>query len=84
LEGIKPAEKIEGGFAELRRKNQEIMDKGTEAFENSDILKALREKSDANREGNRKALQERYCYRQAELGVGDCAGLRVSHCLLSG
>jgi len=50
LEGIKPAEKIEGGFQELRRRNQELLDKGAEAFENSDILKALREKSDANKE----------------------------------
>ena len=49
LEGIKPAEQVEGGFQALRRKNQELLDKGAEAFENSDILRTLREKSDANR-----------------------------------
>ena len=26
----------------------------------------------------KRELQDRYCYRQAELGVGDCGGLQVS------
>ena len=30
----------------------------------------------ANR--NKIDLQNKYCYRQAELGIGDCGGLRVS------
>lgn len=50
IEGIKPAETIEGGFAELRKKNQEIFAKGTDAFENSDLLKTLRERTTANKE----------------------------------
>jgi len=47
------------------------------AFEKSDFLKGLREKSDLNKDKNRRALQDKYCYRQAELGIGDCAGLRL-------
>lgn len=50
IEGIKPAESIEGGFTDLRRKNQDFLDKGAEAFENSDIMKTLRERSNANRD----------------------------------
>ena len=49
IEGIKPAELVEGGFGELRRKNQDFLDKGAEAFENSEILKTLRERSTANK-----------------------------------
>lgn len=30
----------------------------------------------------KKELENKYCFRQAELGVGDCAGLRVSDRLL--
>ncbi|GLC45669.1 hypothetical protein PLESTB_001318400 [Pleodorina starrii] len=47
-----------------------------EAFQNSDTLKALLERSEANKAKNRKDIQNKYCYRQAELGVGDCGGLR--------
>lgn len=50
IEGIKPAELVEGGYSDLRRKNQDLLDKGTEAFENSEILKTLRERSTANRD----------------------------------
>ena len=77
IEAIPPAEKVEGGFLQLRKRNQELLDKGAEAFENSDILRKLREQTDANKAKNRKALQDLYCRRQAEMGVGDCAGLRV-------
>ena len=81
IEAIPPAEKVEGGFLQLRKRNQEMLDKGAEAFENSDLLRKLREQTDANKAKNRKALQDLYCRRQAEMGVGDCAGLRV--CLLT-
>lgn len=30
---------------------------------------------------NKIDLQNKYCYRQAELGIGDCGGLSVSHVL---
>lgn len=48
-----------------------------DAFEASPLLKELRERSDANRAKNRKAIENKYCYRQAELGIGDCGGLKL-------
>jgi hypothetical protein len=42
----------------------------------ADLLKTLKERSDANRAGRKKDLEDRYCRRQAEIGAGDCAGLR--------
>lgn len=46
------------------------------AFEASPLLKELRERSDANRAKNRRAIENKYCARQAELGIGDCGGLK--------
>jgi len=46
------------------------------ALHAADTLRRLLEQSEANREKNKKAVQDKYCYRQAELGVGDCGGLR--------
>lgn len=48
-----------------------------EAFQSSDFLKTLKERSAANKDERRKELLNRYCYRQAEMGVGDCSGLRL-------
>lgn len=48
-----------------------------ETFQNSDTLRKLKEKSDANRALNKKRIENKYCYRQAELGIGDCGGLRL-------
>ena len=42
------------------------------AFEGSDFLKGLRERSEANKEKNKKDIFNKYCQRQAEMGVGDC------------
>ncbi|CAL8468911.1 g8452 [Coccomyxa elongata] len=53
------------------------LDKAANDFENSDFLKGLKERSEQNREKNKKDIQDKYCYRQAEMGVGDCAGLRL-------
>ena len=47
------------------------------SFQDSELLRTLKERSDANRDQRDKALREKYCFRQAELGVGDCAGLRL-------
>ena len=40
-------------------------------------LQRLLAQSEANRAKNQKAVEEKYCYRQAELGIGDCGGLRL-------
>lgn len=47
-----------------------------EAFASSDLLRAMRERTAANAGANKKAIADKYCYRQAELGIGDCGGLR--------
>eukprot|EP00884_Botryococcus_braunii_P016937 jgi/Botrbrau1/3927/Bobra.0365s0003.1 len=47
------------------------------AFAESDLVKELRSRSEQNRDKYRKELENKYCYRQAEMGVGDCAGLRL-------
>jgi hypothetical protein len=47
------------------------------AFESSELLRTLKERTAANSEANRKAITDKYCLRQSELGVGDCAGLRL-------
>ena len=51
------------------------------AFEGSDFLKGLRERSALNRDSNKKALLEKYCYRQAEMGVGDVRSLLPCACM---
>ena len=43
----------------------------------SDLLRTLRERSDANRGKHKQDLLDKYCQRQAEIGVGDCGGLRL-------
>ena len=53
------------------------MDDAESKFQESDLLKTLKERSEANRDSNKKRLLDTYCRRQAELGVGDCAGLRL-------
>ena len=47
------------------------------AFESSELLRTLKERTAANAEANRRAIADKYCLRQSELGVGDCAGLRL-------
>lgn len=48
-----------------------------EDFQNSEFLKTLKERSELHREERQRELRDTYCKRQAELGVGDCAGLRL-------
>ncbi|PKA49758.1 hypothetical protein AXF42_Ash004299 [Apostasia shenzhenica] len=42
-------------------------------FRSSTVLKELLEKSKLNKERNRKEIQDKYCLRGAEWGVGDCS-----------
>ncbi|KAF8065764.1 hypothetical protein HT031_002824 [Scenedesmus sp. PABB004] len=64
LKGVNDAQKAKLSAAE-------------DAFSTSPTLKALLERSEANRAKNKKAIENKYCYRQAELGIGDCGGLRL-------
>lgn len=54
-----------------------IVDSAEETFQSSDLLRTLKQKSDEKRDERKRELQDKYCRRQAELGVGDCAGLRL-------
>jgi hypothetical protein len=47
-----------------------------ETFASSDLLRTMKERTAANAARNKKAIADKYCYRQAELGIGDCGGLR--------
>ncbi|KAG2542594.1 hypothetical protein PVAP13_9NG648400 [Panicum virgatum] len=42
-------------------------------FKNSQVLKDLLEKSKKNKEKNERLIQDKYCLRGAEWGVGDCS-----------
>ncbi|CAM8881373.1 unnamed protein product [Rhodiola kirilowii] len=42
-------------------------------FNESPLLKKLLEKSKLNKEKNKQAIQDKYCLRGAEWGVGDCS-----------
>ena len=66
-----------GVTSEGRNRNQAVIDSAEDAFQNSELLRSLKEKSDLNKDQRKRDLQDLYCRRQAELGVGDCAGLRL-------
>jgi hypothetical protein len=53
------------------------LDAAEEKFQESDLLRELKERTEANRDERQRKLRDTYCRRQAELGVGDCAGLRL-------
>ena len=66
-----------GVTSEGRNRNQAVIDSAEDAFQNSELLRSLKEKSELNKDQRKRDLQDLYCRRQAELGVGDCAGLRL-------
>ena len=66
-----------GITSEGRNRNQAVLDSAEDAFQNSELLRSLKERSDLNKDQRKRDLQDLYCRRQAELGVGDCAGLRL-------
>ncbi|XP_048441207.1 uncharacterized protein LOC125477786 [Pyrus x bretschneideri] len=60
----------------LKRFNEENQKKYAEndaRFRSTQILKELLEKSKLNKEKNSKEIQDKYCIRGAEWGVGDCS-----------
>ncbi|XVE85783.1 hypothetical protein DITRI_Ditri17bG0118800 [Diplodiscus trichospermus] len=60
----------------LNRFNEENQKKYAEAderFKSSPLLKQLLEKSKQNKEKNKQEIQDKYCIRGAEWGVGDCS-----------
>ena len=64
-------------FTEARsRQNRQVLADAEDSFQSSDLLKTLRDRTEASRDANKAELTDRYCRRQAEMGVGDCGGLR--------
>ncbi|XP_059655745.1 uncharacterized protein LOC132302804 [Cornus florida] len=60
----------------LNRFNEENQKKYAEAdarFKESPLLKKLLEQSKLNKEKNKQEIQDKYCIRGAEWGVGDCS-----------
>ncbi|GMI83429.1 hypothetical protein like AT2G03420 [Hibiscus trionum] len=60
----------------LNRFNEENQKKYAEndaRFKSSPLLKQLLERSKQNKEKNRQEIQDKYCLRGAEMGVGDCS-----------
>ncbi|XWS23124.1 hypothetical protein CRYUN_Cryun29cG0094600 [Craigia yunnanensis] len=60
----------------LNRFNEENQKKYAEAdarFKSSPLLQQLLERSKQNKEKNKQEIQDKYCIRGAEWGVGDCS-----------
>nr|XP_017182636.2 uncharacterized protein LOC103416498 isoform X2 [Malus domestica] len=53
--------------------NQKKYAENDARFRSTQILKELLEKSKLNKEKNSKEIQDKYCIRGAEWGVGDCS-----------
>ncbi|XP_022855952.1 uncharacterized protein LOC111377125 [Olea europaea var. sylvestris] len=57
----------------FNEENQKKYAEFDERFKESPLLKKLLEQSKLNKEKNRQAIQDKYCIRGAEWGVGDCS-----------
>ncbi|XP_078164990.1 uncharacterized protein LOC144559751 [Carex rostrata] len=55
---------------EVNQKKYEDLDS---QFKSSKVLKELLEKSKQNKEKNQQLIQDKYCLRGAEWGIGDCS-----------
>ncbi|KAM0936700.1 hypothetical protein DsansV1_C26g0191401 [Dioscorea sansibarensis] len=53
--------------------NQKKYAEFDERFKSSPVLKELLEKSKLNKQRNKREIQDKYCIRGAEWGVGDCS-----------
>ncbi|XP_028803657.1 uncharacterized protein LOC114758728 isoform X2 [Neltuma alba] len=62
----------------LNEENQKKYAEFDERFKSSPLLKKLLEQSKLNKEKNRREIQDKYCIRGAEWGVGDCSAEGMS------
>ncbi|KAK1425763.1 hypothetical protein QVD17_21121 [Tagetes erecta] len=60
-------------LARFNEENQKRYAENDARFKESPLLKELLERSKLNKEKNRQAIQDKYCIRGAEWGVGDCS-----------
>lgn len=66
-----------GLTSEGRDRNKAVLDAAEQSFQDSELLRSLKERTEQNKDQRKRELLDTYCRRQAELGVGDCAGLRL-------
>ncbi|XP_073103664.1 uncharacterized protein [Elaeis guineensis] len=65
---------VNAGFLSgLSEENQKKYAEFDERFKSSTVLKELLEKSKLNKERHRREIEDKYCLRGAEWGVGDCS-----------
>ncbi|CAO2830244.1 unnamed protein product [Amaranthus hypochondriacus] len=57
----------------FNEENQKKYAENDERFKSSPIIKELLERSKQNKEKNKQEIQNKYCLRGAEWGVGDCS-----------
>ncbi|KAL1355916.1 hypothetical protein HN51_007877 [Arachis hypogaea] len=57
----------------LNEENQKKYAENDARFKSSPLLKKLLEQSKLNKEKNRREIENKYCIRGAEWGVGDCS-----------
>ncbi|KAF7828000.1 uncharacterized protein G2W53_019164 [Senna tora] len=62
----------------FNEENQKKYAENDERFKSSPLLKKLLEQSKLNKEKNRRDIQDKYCIRGAEWGVGDCSAEGMS------
>ncbi|KAI9124796.1 hypothetical protein K1719_004123 [Acacia pycnantha] len=62
----------------LNEENQKKYAEFDERFKSSPLLKKLLEQSKLNKEKNQRTIQDKYCIRGAEWGVGDCSAEGMS------
>ncbi|XP_076902430.1 uncharacterized protein LOC143557185 [Bidens hawaiensis] len=60
-------------LSRFNEENQKRYAENDARFKESPLLKELLEKSKLNKEKNRQSIQDKYCIRGAEWGVGDCS-----------
>ena len=63
---------------QLNEENQKKYAENDERIKSSPLMKELLEKSKLNKEKNRKEIENKYCIRGAEWGVGDCSTAGMS------
>ncbi|GLT27589.1 hypothetical protein SLA2020_025760 [Shorea laevis] len=63
---------------QLNEENQKKYAENDARFKSSPLLKELLERSKLNKEKNWQKIQEKYCIRGAEWGVGDCSAEGMS------
>ncbi|XP_050374492.1 uncharacterized protein LOC126792027 [Argentina anserina] len=60
-------------FDRFNEENQKKYAENDARFKSSPLIQGLLEKSKLNKEKNSKEIQDKYCLRGAEWGVGDCS-----------